>query len=82
MSNNFQLRDFGHCTVCGGRFGLVRYYSWQNAICSRKCAGRLKARRENDRRWLTQAMPIALSPDLSRGPDGYETYQGMSSLNL
>jgi hypothetical protein len=48
MSGNFQVCDFARCTVCGGRFGLVRYYSWQTAICSKKCAGRLEARRECD----------------------------------
>ena len=42
------------CAICDGKFGLVRYYSWRTALCSRKCADRLKARREDDRRWLRQ----------------------------
>jgi hypothetical protein len=83
MPNNFQLRDLGRCTVCGGRFGLVRYYSWQTAICSKRCAGRLRARRENDRKWLMHATPIAPPRDLFCGPvNGFQTYQGMSSFNL
>jgi hypothetical protein len=40
------------CAICDGRFGLIRYYSWQTALCSRKCADRFKLRREDDRRWL------------------------------
>ncbi|RZN23836.1 hypothetical protein CWO89_28120 [Bradyrhizobium sp. Leo170] len=40
------------CAVCGGKFGLIRYYSWRTALCSRKCLDRFKARRERDRRWL------------------------------
>jgi hypothetical protein len=40
------------CAVCDGRFGLVRYYSWRTALCSRKCVGRLTARRASDRHWL------------------------------
>jgi hypothetical protein len=48
------LRDGAakRCAICDGKFGLVRYYSWQTALCSRKCADRFKARREADRRWL------------------------------
>lgn len=40
------------CAVCGGRFGLIRYYCWQTALCSRKCVARFKARREADHKWL------------------------------
>ena len=77
-----KLRDFGRCTVCCGRFGLIRYYSWQTAVCSKKCAGRLTARRENDRRWLMPATPIAPPLNSFCGPvDVCETYQGMPSLN-
>ena len=25
------------CAVCDGKFGLVRYYSWRTALCSKKC---------------------------------------------
>jgi hypothetical protein len=83
MHSNIQIRDFGRCTVCGGKFGLVRYYSWQTAICSKKCAGRVKARRESDRRWLMHAMPIATPPGFSPRPlDGFERYRATPSLNL
>lgn len=77
MCSNFPIRDFSRCTVCEGRFGLVRYYSWQAVICSKKCAGRLRDRRENNRRWLALGVPPS---DFSHKP-GFETYQGMSSLN-
>lgn len=40
------------CAICDGRFGLIRYYSWQTAFCSSKCADRFKTRRDGDRRWL------------------------------
>jgi hypothetical protein len=40
------------CAICDGRFGLIRYYSRQTALCSRKCADRFKLRLEDDRRWL------------------------------
>jgi hypothetical protein len=40
------------CAICDGKFGLVRYYSWRTAFCSKRCAGRFKARQEGDRRWI------------------------------
>lgn len=40
------------CAVCDGKFGLIRYYSWRTALCSRRCVDHFKARREGDRRWL------------------------------
>jgi len=40
------------CAVCNGKFGLIRHYSWRTALCSKKCADRLKARRDADHRWL------------------------------
>ncbi|MBW5434057.1 hypothetical protein FXB41_04380 [Bradyrhizobium canariense] len=40
------------CTVCGGRFGLIRYYCWRTALCSKKCVDRFKARREADHQWF------------------------------
>jgi hypothetical protein len=40
------------CAICDGRFGLIRHYSCQTALCSKKCADRLKERRDDDRRWL------------------------------
>jgi hypothetical protein len=35
------------CSVCDGKFGLVRYYS-----CSKKCVDRFRVRRASDRNWL------------------------------
>ena len=40
------------CAMCGGKFGLIRYYSWRTALCSKKCVDRFRTRRERDRRWL------------------------------
>lgn len=40
------------CAVCSGKFGLIRYYSWRTALCSKKCLDRFRERRERDRRWL------------------------------
>jgi ribosomal protein L37E len=40
------------CAICGGKFGLVRHYSWRSQLCSKKCADRFKIRRESDRDWL------------------------------
>jgi hypothetical protein len=40
------------CAICEGKFGLIRYYSWRTALCSKKCADRFKARREDDRRFI------------------------------
>ncbi|SIO17144.1 hypothetical protein SAMN05443247_02530 [Bradyrhizobium erythrophlei] len=42
------------CAICDGKFGLVRYYCWRTALCSKKCALRFKTRQEGDRRWLRQ----------------------------
>ncbi len=40
------------CAICGGKFGLIRYYCWRTALCSMKCVDRFKARREADHKWL------------------------------
>lgn len=40
------------CAICAGKFGLIRYYCWRTALCSKKCVDRFKARREADHRWL------------------------------
>jgi hypothetical protein len=53
----YRLESQGHheavrCAVCDGKFGLVRHYSWRTPLCSRKCADRLKARRQSDRNWM------------------------------
>ncbi|AMA61364.1 hypothetical protein BCCGELA001_20255 [Bradyrhizobium sp. CCGE-LA001] len=43
------------CAMCGGKFGLIRYYSWRTALCSKKCVDGFRTRRERDRRWLFRA---------------------------
>jgi len=45
--------------ICDGKFGLIRYYSWRTALCSKKCADRFKARQEDDRRWLRRLQAAA-----------------------
>jgi hypothetical protein len=40
------------CAVCGGKFGLIRHYSWRTHLCSRKCVDRFRTRGESDRNWL------------------------------
>src|SRR3984957_3206094 len=47
------------CAICDGRFGLIRHYSCQTPLCSKKCADRFKARREDDRRWLSRLQDVA-----------------------
>ena len=47
------------CAICDGKFGLIRYYSWRTALCSKKCTDRVKARREDDRRWLRRLQTAA-----------------------
>lgn len=41
------------CPVCDGRFGLIRHYFWQTALCSRRCVDRFRVRQETDRKWLS-----------------------------
>jgi hypothetical protein len=40
------------CAVCGGKFGLVRYYSRRTPLCTKKCVDRFRARWANDCNWL------------------------------
>ena len=55
MPNNSESLRSGRaarCAVCDGKFGLVRHYSWQTHLCSKKCVDRFKARRKSDRNWV------------------------------
>jgi hypothetical protein len=40
------------CTICDGKFGLIRHYSWQTPLSSKKCVDRFRVRRESDRDWV------------------------------
>ncbi|OSJ36009.1 hypothetical protein BSZ19_06250 [Bradyrhizobium japonicum] len=51
-SHSSHRGSVGCCAICGGRFGLIRYYCWRTALCSRKCVDRFKARREADHKWF------------------------------
>ncbi|OSI68646.1 hypothetical protein BSZ22_21065 [Bradyrhizobium canariense] len=55
MRNGFDNSRHGSarcCAICGGKFGLVRYYNWRTALCSKKCVNRLKARQVANLKWL------------------------------
>lgn len=55
LSESDRCSSINGCAVCGGKFGLIRYYSWRTALCSKKCVDRFRTRRERDRRWLFRA---------------------------
>jgi hypothetical protein len=59
FSESLQSSRAARCAVCDGKFGLVRYHSWRTALCSKKCADRLKARQASDLNWLPWP-PIAV----------------------
>lgn len=55
MHNTIHISHHGSaicCAICGGRFGLVRYYCWRVTLCSKRCVVRFKVRREADHKWL------------------------------
>ncbi|SHL81539.1 hypothetical protein SAMN05444159_6890 [Bradyrhizobium lablabi] len=55
MHNNprcFRNDAAKRCAICSRRFGLIRYYSCQTALCSKKCIDRFSCRLEADRRWF------------------------------
>jgi uncharacterized paraquat-inducible protein A len=55
LMSSRQLRNpVNRCAVCDGKFGLVRYYSWRTALCSKRCRERLRQRQNNDFRWLCE----------------------------
>jgi hypothetical protein len=59
MSNASQyVRQSGaqRCAICHGRFGLIRYYSWRTAFCSKRCRDRFKGRQELHLRWLLRCL--------------------------
>jgi hypothetical protein len=48
MRKDIQSRreeTINRCAVCDGSFGLIRYYSWRTALCSKKCVDRFKSRK-------------------------------------
>jgi hypothetical protein len=52
-STNLRKSEVNRCAVCGGRFGLVRYYTWRNAaLCSKRCRSRFRTREVDGLRWL------------------------------
>jgi hypothetical protein len=62
MPNSSQYPRNGaakRCVICNGKFGLVRYYTWRTALCSKKCREQFKCRQEGDRRWLLRWVQAA-----------------------
>jgi hypothetical protein len=62
MFNSSQNSQHGaprRCVVCEGPFGLIRYYSRRTPLCSKKCVEHLKARREENRKWLRRLWTTA-----------------------
>lgn len=47
------------CALCGGKFGLIRYYSFRTVLCSKQCLACSRARHERDRHWLFRAYAAA-----------------------
>jgi hypothetical protein len=52
-SEHVESGRLARCAVCDGKFGLIRHYSWRTPLCSKKCVDRFRARRANDRNWLS-----------------------------
>jgi hypothetical protein len=45
--------EMNRCSVCGGKFGLVRYYTWRGpGFCSQGCLSRFRTREVNGLKWL------------------------------
>jgi hypothetical protein len=55
------------CTVCDGKFGLVRYYSWRTPLCSRKCVDRFRSRRDSYRNWVWLQSALTSGQRTARG---------------
>lgn len=58
-SDSLRCGRAARCTVCDGKFGLVRYYSWRAPLCSKKCVDRFRDRRASDRSWLRWLQPTS-----------------------
>ena len=73
-SHSLRSGRAAQCAVCDGKFGLVRYYSWRNSLCSKKCLDRFKSRRASDFSWLPW-LHIALDqrPEPREGSMTFET---------
>jgi hypothetical protein len=66
MRNSFQFRCNSaakRCAICEGKFGLVRYYSWRTALCSKQC---LTASRPVERTTADSCLEFR-PPDNGRG---------------
>ena len=51
-SESLRCARAARCSVCDGKFGLVRYYSRRTSLCSKKCVDRFRTRRASDCNWL------------------------------
>jgi len=48
----FRKDAVNRCAHCGGKFGLVRYYTWRTALCSKRCRNHFRVRDAGTLRWL------------------------------
>lgn len=71
MSNSFQTLHHRSanccCAICGGKFGLIRHYSWRTALCSKKCVDRLRERQEANHAWLHWVRPTQIAGSAHAG---------------
>jgi hypothetical protein len=56
--SRYRKMDENRCAICAGKFGLIRYYSWNTGLCSKRCRDRYRARQEGHLRWLWRAEAV------------------------
>jgi hypothetical protein len=54
------------CKCCGGKFGLVRYYHWRQAFCSKACLMRFE--REIERKVQVAKERFVLTSSSTNAP--------------
>jgi hypothetical protein len=54
----YRQMDENRCAICAGKFGLIRYYTWNTGLCSKRCRDRFRARQEGHLRWLWRAEAV------------------------
>jgi len=54
----YRKMNENRCAICAGKFGLIRYYSWNTGLCSKRCRDRHRARQEGHLKWLWRAEAV------------------------